>query len=163
MIGRPNERAATDWLAIDAWMARRIAYFGKPCLTMREYEAVAISLKFLPDVRLKDGETPVELEPLVQAQVAPVMGISQPRVSQLLSSAAKALLWFEAQGTRNVGWFRLPYGRGAAKWEFRAPVLSHPIPPDPTLNRARVEIVSAGANGAHRGSYKLVFGGAYNT
>ena len=108
--------------------AAAVRHFGAPCLTSQEYRAVVYSLHGLPEVTLNDGEVVSDLVLPTQKYVATKMGISQGRVSHLLASASMALLWFEDQGTPGIGWVRLPRGRGAAKWDFRAPVLACPIP-----------------------------------
>lgn len=151
--GHATEKVATQTLHIDERMQRRIGWFGAPCLTSQEYRAVVLSLYGLPDVRLKDGEVPIEMEPPTQVWVAHRMMVSDARVSQLLKTAGEALLWFEMQNTPNVGWFMLPYGRGVAKWDFRAPVLDRPIPPDPAQRSTRVEVVRQGK------VYKVAFAG----
>jgi hypothetical protein len=159
-FNRATERGAMTMEEIDAWMQRRVAYFGQPCLTTQEYRAVVYSLFGLPEsaiiVKVVEGkkiEVPVEMNKPTQAYVAARMHIRQQRVSQLLLSAEKALIWFEAQQIPGVGWFRLRHGRGAAKWKFLAPVLEHPIPPEPEQRQVSVKIVPGDR------SYKLAFAG----
>lgn len=153
-LSRATEYDAQSMEEIDAWMQRRSAYFGKPCLTSQEYRAVVYSLFGLPDVTVRRGELiTVELELPTQTYVATKMRVGQSRVSQLLSSAGRALIWFEAQGTPGVGWTRRKSGRGAAAWDFHAPVLDHPVPPDPQQRKASVTILRLDA------SYKLAFAG----
>lgn len=157
MIERHTEWDGEELARINDFMQRRIRYFGAPCLTVQEYRAVVLSLYGLPEVSLKHGAVTVELELPSQRYVAKKMRISQARVSQLLQSAASALLWFEAHDVPDVGWVRLKRTHGAAKWDFRAPVLAHPIPPDPEQRRTQVNILRGGR------SYKLAFAGSYTT
>lgn len=158
---RTTEWDADDLQRIDRFMQGRIRYFGAPCLTRREYEAVVLSLYNMPEVNPREPFVTVPLEAPLQRVVASKMGISQARVSVLLRNAALALLWFEAHGHADVGWFPLRRGRGMSKWDFRAPTLSHPIPPDPEQRRTEVDVVRDGGNRAR--GYKLVFTGGYTT
>lgn len=153
-MARTTEYGATTMEEIDAWMQRRIGYFGKPCLTSQEYRAVVYSLFGLPEVTVRQGDVlTVELEQPTQTYVATKMRVRQQRVSQLLDSAGRALIWFEVHNTPDVGWKRRKHGRGAAAWDFLAPVLDRPIPPDPQQRKASVEIVRLDS------SYKLAFAG----
>lgn len=153
MIERHTEWDGEELARINDFMQRRIRYFGAPCLTVQEYRAVVLSLYGLPEVSLKHGAVTVELELPTQRYVAGKMKVSESRVSQLLASAARALLWFEAHDVPEVGWHRLPRGHGIAKWDFRAPVLEHPIPPDPERRSTRVHAIRCGD------AYRLAFAG----
>lgn len=134
----------------DEWMQRRIRYFGKPCLTVQEYRAVVFSLLGLPQVQRDKatGTVQVPLEAPTQRFVGLKLGgISQSRVSRLLSSAADALEWFDDSGYTGIGW----YWR-RSRWEFVAPVMNKP---GRELRRAQVKLVTDHS----RRSYKVKFAG----
>lgn len=158
MVQRYTEYASEDVSEIGAWMERRIHYFGQPCITTQEYRAVVYSLYGLPDVKLIEGVVTIAIELPTQGYVAGKMSISQARVSQLLESAGKALVWFEENHVPGVGWTQdRRKGRGVAAWDFHAPVLAHPVPPEAKQQKARVEIVRP-VDKVY-GIYKLVFAG----
>lgn len=113
---------ARDKEARDAWMQRRSRYFGKPCLTGQEYNAVVHSLYGMPQLNRVDGFVIGEIELPIQRYVAAKIGVSRSRVSQLLANAGDALQWFEDHGHLDVGWH--PRGK---TWHFVAPVVDVPI------------------------------------
>src|SRR4051812_12079128 len=101
VLRRKTERRALTEAELDAWMQRRIRYFGEAGLTYQEYRAVTYSLYGLPDyafdeTRMNHQHT---IERPTQKYVATKMNnISHQRVSQLLDKAADAMLWFEQVG-----------------------------------------------------------------
>lgn len=146
---RRSTETQAEWMQRrDAWMQRRIRYFGKPCLTTQEYRAVVFSLYGLPQVTrdVRTGMVDVALEAPTQRFVGLKLGgISQSRVSRLLASAADALEWFDESGYTGIGW----YWR-RSRWEFVAPVMDKP---DRELRRAQVRLVPDRA----RQTYKVRF------
>lgn len=149
MVSRWTETSARDAAARDAWMQRRIRYFGKACLTTQEYRAVVYSLHGLPQLT-RDRNTGLvegEIEKPTLAYVASKMRISPGRVSQLLSKAADALKWFEEQGYPGIGW-----ERQRKEWHFVAPVGDSPVKRE---QRAAVRIVPDRT----RKHYRLAFAG----
>lgn len=152
LTGRSTEHQAARDLETDQWMQRRIRYFGEPCLTTREYQAVVYSLFGLPayafdENKMNHGHT---IERPTQRYIASKMRISPGRVSQLLKTAARAIHWFAAQGRADeVRWVRQ-----GKSWHFVAPM--HDAPKG--MRIASVRIVKDRASR----SYKLAFAGELN-
>lgn len=121
-----TERAAITRETLDDWMQRRIRYFGKPCLTSREYTAVVYSLHGLPAVAFdeKTGEA-FEVEIPSQRHVTEKMEITQCRVSQLLMNAERVMSWFEDEGLGS----EIEWRWKRNKWEFIAPVMDGSVRP----------------------------------
>jgi hypothetical protein len=145
VLSRRTEGGAISAAFIDAWMERRIRRYGEPCLTRQEYRAVVYSLMGLPAVAIDRCGNALAVEQPTQRYIATKMRISQGRVSQLLSSAAMAMRWFELHGYSNVGWKR----RGRY-WHFEAPVRDAPLPREQAV---KVRIYPDQAAGTYRLSF----------
>jgi len=87
------ESIALERIQRAMWMHWRVRRYGRACLTRREYDALVASA----DLR-RESDHSAGSDNQSQRAIAKRLGITQPRVSQLLANADRAMLYFDETG-----------------------------------------------------------------